>query len=198
MILVEQTTVPSEALPVAQFKDHLHLGTGFSDSTLQDGVLESYLRAAIAAIEARTGKVLIARSFLWTLTAWRDPRRQVLPLGPVTSLIELRVVDATGSATLIEPTTYRLRPDSQTPALVAAAHRLPLVPSDGTVEIVFRAGFAETWSDVPPDLGQAVFLLASHYYENRSLLGGGETMVPFGVSLLIDRYRRVRLFGEAV
>ena len=41
MMLVEQTSVPSAALPVTEFKDHLLLGTGFSGSSLQDPVLES-------------------------------------------------------------------------------------------------------------------------------------------------------------
>ena len=80
MMLVEQTTVPSGALPVADFKDHLRLGTGFADDGVQDNVLESYLRASMAAIEARTGKVLITRTFSWTLTGWRELCRQALPV----------------------------------------------------------------------------------------------------------------------
>ena len=52
MMLIEETTVPVAALPVAQLKDHMRLGSGFSDDGLQDTVLETYLRAAIAAIEA--------------------------------------------------------------------------------------------------------------------------------------------------
>ena len=61
MMLTEMTTVPGAALPVQAFKDHLRLGTGFSDDGMQDGLIEAYLRAAIAAIEGRIGKVLIAR-----------------------------------------------------------------------------------------------------------------------------------------
>ena len=66
MMLVEETTVPVSALPVAQFKDHLRLGSGFSDDGIQDAMLESYLRASMAAIEARPGKILIEREFSWT------------------------------------------------------------------------------------------------------------------------------------
>lgn len=57
MMLVEETTVPLSALPVATFKDHMRMGSGFSDDGVQDGVLEGFLRAAVAAIEARTGKI---------------------------------------------------------------------------------------------------------------------------------------------
>ena len=59
MVLVELTTVPTGALPVTEFATHLHLGTGFADDGSQDAVLEAYLRAAMAAIEARIGKALI-------------------------------------------------------------------------------------------------------------------------------------------
>ena len=65
MMLIEETAVPSEALPVDAFKAHLRLGTGFSEDTLQEPVLESFLRAAMSAIEARTGKILIERDFSW-------------------------------------------------------------------------------------------------------------------------------------
>ena len=56
MMLIEETAVPLAALPLAEFKAHLRLGTGFADDDIQDPVLESFLRAAMAAIEARTGK----------------------------------------------------------------------------------------------------------------------------------------------
>ena len=52
MMLVEETTVPMSALPVAEFKDHLRLGSGFSDDGIQDALLDAHLRAAMAAIEA--------------------------------------------------------------------------------------------------------------------------------------------------
>ena len=37
MILTQITTIPPAHLPVAAFKDHLRLGSGFSDDSLQDG-----------------------------------------------------------------------------------------------------------------------------------------------------------------
>jgi len=57
-MLTEDTIVPTEALPIAAFREHLRMGTGFAEDTLQDGLLERHLRAALAAIEARTGKIL--------------------------------------------------------------------------------------------------------------------------------------------
>ncbi len=196
MMLVEQTTVATESLPVTEFKDHLRLGTGFADDGVQDAVLESYLRASLAAIEARTGKVLLARSFSWTLTSWRDLARQSLPVAPVAAITEVRIIDKDGNETVVSPDVYRLEPDAHRPRIVSVSSQLPVIPPHGQVEVHFDAGYGALWGDLPPDLGQAVFLLAAHYYENRSAMAAGEVAMPFGVSLLIDRYRTVRLFGE--
>ncbi|PRX35392.1 phage conserved hypothetical protein, phiE125 gp8 family [Meinhardsimonia xiamenensis] len=195
MMLVEQTTLPSAALPVTEFKDHLRLGTGFADDGLQDAVLEAHLRAAFAAIEARTGKILIERGFTWRLSGWRDFARQALPVAPVTAITEVRTIDRNGVETVIDPARYRLEPDLQRPRLVSNGLNLPLIPLNGAVEISFTAGYAPDWAGLPADLCQAVLMLAAHYYENRGVAPVGEGM-PFTVSLLIDRYRTVRLFGE--
>lgn len=196
MMLVEQTTVPSGALPVAEFKDHLRLGTGFSDDGVQDSVLESYLRASVAAIEARTGKILITRSFSWTLTGWREMSRQALPVAPVVAINEIKLIDRNGVESVVAPETYRLVQDTQRPRIVSTAMHLPLIPTSGAVEVAFDAGYGVDWAALPADMGQAVFLLAAHYYESRAAVSSGGQQIPFGVSLLIDRYRTVRLFGE--
>ena len=47
----------------------------------------------------------------------------------------------------------------------------------------------------PPDLAQAVLLLAAEYYENRSEAGVSEGGLPFGVVTLIERWRTVRVLG---
>lgn len=194
-MLVEQTTVPGTAMPVAQFKDHLRLGTGFADDGVQDAVLETYLRAAMAAIEARTGKVLITRAYTWTLTAWRDLASQALPVGPVGAITSLTITDRLGADEVINAGRYVLEPDLHRPKLVSTGICLPAIPVAGQVEIGFDAGFGPDWSDIPADLSQAVLMLAAYFYEHRSDVGMGQGDFPFGVTALIQRYRVVRLFG---
>ena len=80
MMLVEQTSTPAAALPVADFRNHLRLGTGFADEGAEDSLLESFLRAAIAAVEAWTGKALLQRDFSLTVAGWRDHAPRVFPL----------------------------------------------------------------------------------------------------------------------
>lgn len=195
MMLVEQTTVPVTALPVAEFKEHLRLGTGFADDGVQDSVLEAYLRAAMAAVEARTGKILIARSFTWSLTAWRDLAAQALPVAPVSAITALTITDRLGADEVVDPGRYVLEPDTHRPRLVATGLCLPSIPVAGGAEIGFDAGFGAAWSDIPADLAQAVFLLAAHYYEHRHDTGAVNGEMPHGVAALIQRYRNVRLFG---
>ena len=61
------------------------------------------------------------------------------------------------------------------------------------MKIVFTAGMAADWGGLPADLGQAVLLLAAHYYEYRDETALGAGCMPFGVTSLIQRYRTVRL-----
>lgn len=193
-MLSEVTAVPQAVLPVAEFKDHLRLGTGFADDGAQDALTESYLRAALAAIEGRVGKALIARDYLLELNEWRWPDTQAFPLAPVSAVVSVTVKDRDGLATVIDPARYRLVRDGHRPKIMASGALLPAIPVGGAVEVVFTAGFGPAWSDVPVDLAQAVFLLAAEYHENRHEAGAGKAM-PFGVMALIERWRTVRVLG---
>jgi len=193
MMLVEDTAVPFEALPVDQFKEHLRLGTGFADDAVQDAVLESFLRAAMAAVEARIGKIILQRSFTWTLTDWRFAESQALPVAPVSVVNSVILKDRFGAETVVNPESYVLAQDSQRPVLNAVGGGLPSVASEGVAEIQFNAGYGPAWSEVPADLGQAVLLLAAHYYQYRAETGLGEGCMPFGVSALLQRYRPLRV-----
>jgi len=194
MMLIEQTTVPGAALPVQGLKDHLRLGTGFTDDGMQDALIETYLRAAMAAIEGRIGKALIARRFLLTLQDWRDQAEQALPVAPVSAVVSVTLVNGAGVPGVVAASRYRLVPDMHRPKLAAAGILLPSVPAEGRIEVVFDAGFGTAWAQVPADLAQAVLLLAAQFYERR-LDGGAVTGLPFAVQALIERWRTVRILG---
>lgn len=195
MMLVEETTIPAAALPVDQFKAHLQLGTGFADDAVQHAVLESFLRAAIAAIEARTGKILIEREFSWSVSQWRDFDGQYLPVAPVNDVTEFVIVSHDDSEMLLDLQDFYLQEDSHRPRLIPVLGQMPTIPDAGSAEIVFSAGFAGAFSDLPPDLAQSVLMLAAHYYENRNAIGMADTAIPFGVLVLIERYKTLRVLG---
>lgn len=194
MILTEETPVPSAALPVDEMKDHLRMGSGFADDGLQDGLIEAYLRAAMAAIEGRIGKMLFQRRFLWVLECWRDAE-QALPVSPVSGITSLTLVDAAGGEVTVPAAAYRLVKDLHRPRLAGKGGTLPTIPSDGLAKVVFDAGFGPAWTDIPVDLRQAVLLLAGEYYEHRHDDGAQAAGLPFGVVTLIERWRTVRILG---
>ncbi|MBT9244901.1 hypothetical protein KM031_02185 [Gemmobacter fulvus] len=195
MMLIELTPVPGAALPVQALKDHLRLGTGFADGAMQDGLVESCLRAAMAAIEGRIGKALISRNFKLVLETWRDAAGQALPVAPVTVVNSVTLLDAQGAGTVLAAARYRLVQDRHRPKLVAVGTLLPAVPVDGQVEVLFEAGFGAAWAAVPADLAQAVFLLAAEFYEHRHEAGAREGGLPMAVQMLIERWRNVRVLG---
>ncbi len=197
MMLIEQTSVPAIALPVDQFKDHLRLGTGFADDAVQDTVLETYLRSAMAAVEARTGKILVSRQYMWSLTAWRSLSSQAFPVAPVSAISSVTVLDRLDVATVVDPATYKLQKDDHRPKILSIDSCLPGISIGGSAEIVFTAGYGPTWGDLPADLGHAAMLLAAHYYENRHINTLQDAGMPFGVTTLIERYRTVRILGGA-
>lgn len=196
MLLTEVTEVPVEALPLQVMKDHLRIGTGFSDDGMQDTLIAAHLRAAIATIESRTGKALLARRFRLRLDGWRDDRGgQALPVAPVSAVVSVALAGADGVAVVLDPGRYRLVQDMARPRLVGLSGSLPTVPDGGWLEIVFDAGFGAVWTNVPADLAQAVLLLAAEHYENRLDAGGTRAALPMAVHALIERWRTVRLLG---
>lgn len=193
-MLTEVTEVASAALPVQALKDHLRLGSGFGTDGLQDGLLEGHLRAALAVIEGRTAKAILARQYKLVLEDWRQADEQPLPMAPVTAVTSVVIFDGDGVSSLLAAARWRLITDMSRPKLVAHGALFPAVPEDGRVEIVFDAGFFGGWGAVPADLAQAVLLLAAEYYENRheaDRVAG----LPHAVLALIERWRTVRVLG---
>ena len=194
MMLVELTTIAPASLPVEAFREHLRLGSGFAADDLQGSLLEQQLRAAIASIEGRTGKILIERDFSWTIFVWRDARRQPLPLAPVSRIGGVFVSDGQGAEQAIPETMWRLEPDFQRPMLLPKASSLPVIPAQGSARVVMTAGFGPGWDTLPADLAQAVLILAAHFYEFRHEAKVEGLSIPYGVTALIERYRTVRTF----
>ncbi|MEM8728402.1 MAG: hypothetical protein AAGF79_00675 [Pseudomonadota bacterium] len=193
MMLIEETTIADAALPVEEFKAHLKVGTGFVDESLQDATLLTFLRAAIAAIEARTGKALVQRDWAWTLYDWTNDQGEAFPLAPVGALTEIRSMDGLGAETVLDPGLVRIEADAHRPCLRPNGAALPQVPVNGALVLRFSAGMAVDWAGLPADLQHAVLRLASHYYDYRDDTSLSDGCMPFGVTSLIQRYRPLRL-----
>lgn len=194
MMLVELDPPVVSVTAIREFGDHLRMGSGFADDGSQDALLEIYLRTAMAAIESRIGKALIARRFSWSLTRWRDLYSQKLPIAPISQIESLTLYDALGMSSAVDTSDYILVSDAQSPELRGTWGRaLPTIRDHGRVEITFNAGYGPFWADIPADLRQAVLLLSAYYYESRIANEKQGGAIPFGVQALLDPYRPVRL-----
>lgn len=193
MLLIEMTPVPDAALPVAAFRDHLRLGSGFADEGAEDALLQALLRAALAAVETRTGKALLSRDFALTLRRWSDPARQVLPVAPVSAVGQVVQVDAIEAETVVSGDAWSLVSHGNSPALEGRPGSLPGIPLDGAVRIEFTAGFGPAWLDIPADIALAVMMLAATYYETRFEARHSTEIMPHGVTALLEPHRAVRV-----
>ncbi len=194
MDLRETSPIPAAALPVAELRDHLRLSSGFSDDTTQDGLLQQYLRAAVACVEGRISRALYQRGYVLRLGRWRDGYAEQLPIAPVVSVESVTLIDRDGGEIVVDPSRYALDADGMRPRLEAAGTALPGIPAHGAAKIAFTAGFGVAWANIPADLRQAVLLLAAQYYEGRE--AGGDEDMGFAVRALLERWRDLRLGGR--
>ena len=193
MILTETSPAAVNPVPLDEFAAHLRLAQGFADDSAEDGLLELYLRNATSVVEARVCKALIRREFKLQVTAWNRDGLLVLPVGPVAAI---------GSLSFIRGAeTIALTADSWSLEIATSRQRvtgpgggaLPAIPDGHLAELVFDAGFGESWNDVPGDLSQAVMLLAAHYFENRTGDAEPGQGIPVAVQALLETQQPVRL-----
>ena len=193
MILTETSPAAVNPVPLDEFAAHLRLAQGFADDSAEDALLELYLRNATTVVEARVGKALIRREFKLQVTAWNRDGILVLPLGPVAAIGSLSFIRGAETIALTAD-AWSLELGSTRQRLTGSGGgALPAIPDGYLAELVFDAGFGESWNDVPGDLSQAVMLLAAHYFENRygdAVPGHG---LPVAVQALLETQQPVRL-----
>lgn len=164
--MIETLTPGPPALPPARLAAHLRLPEGAPELDATDE-LAALLAAAQAAVERRAGLALSPR----TLRVEAEVRDGALTLGvhPVTAVTDVAR-------------------DGET---VTGWHRIGARLSGlprGMVAVTFEAGF----DPLPPDLAQAVLLLAAHWYERREAADAALAPLPLGVASLLAPFREVR------
>lgn len=107
----------------------------------------------------------------------------------------MRVLDASGAATVISASQYLVDVASTPPRLV----RRTALPQPGLeaagIEIDLVAGYGDEPEDVPAPIRQALLLLVAHWYEYRDPIevGSPDASVPAVVSDLLAPFRVARL-----
>jgi uncharacterized phiE125 gp8 family phage protein len=182
----------AEDLPVAAFRTHLRLGTGFAN----EASLDSELAVNIWGRPSRGSRRAPARfccgeSFRLVLRTGGASMRSTCRWRPVASVEAITLRNRRTAPTPIAPNvtdwsaivtarkSWRLRRDA------------PAIPVRRTSEIDFTAGFGISWDAVPDDLAQAVLLLAAQLLRG-SRTGASRPCPPLSEAL-IARWIPVRL-----
>lgn len=168
--------IGEEPLTLVRAKEHLRLDP---DDTSEDGLLNTYIKAARRTAEHYTGLVIrLSRyeqtgdSFIPKLTFAKHPIKEV------ESVVWGDYTYPADSYYYIYGTLYLPRIDNLVPALNAA-------------KVTYIAGY-ET---VPEDIEAAMLLILGHLYANREsvVVAVSATELPMGAKFLLDPYRRLNI-----
>ncbi len=174
---------------------------------LEDSLIQMYLDAAQALVEAEIGRPLVQQT--WRVQFDRFEPFLRLPGGPVSAVNAVSYIDESGTEQTLTPTTDYVADIKSVPARIAPppTGAFPyhaywpwhaVVP--GAVAVEYIVGYAPT-ADTPPDYGvnvpaplkAAILLLAADLYANR------EAGVPSGsienptVNRLLAPYRSMQV-----
>lgn len=190
-----------EPISLVELKNALRL-----DATEDDLLLTSLITAARIYIETSTGTIMINQSWAFFINkSARDQQQRSpvvnLPLSPLQSVDDVLIYqDGTGTA--LPGESYQIDPSSKCPRLIFTSALSLSNNSTGlsnrglnNIEIRMTVGHGAAADDVPEDLRQAVLLLASHWYEQRSPIGPGGSFddVPPAVHSLMANHKQWRL-----
>jgi uncharacterized phiE125 gp8 family phage protein len=155
----------------------------------EDQLITALIAGARSHIEAQTQTALITQDWRIMLDAWPRRGHIIVRPGPLRALNTARVFDCNGASHTID--SQAIAPDfgASTLAFVPWA-----VPAPGRIaagiEIDVTVGFGEVANDVPESLRQAIRMVVAHWYENRGLMGGNQSVsLSAPVAALIAPYR---------
>lgn len=176
----------SEPVSLAEAKLFLRI-----DHTSEDALITTLIGAARGAVEAGCGRALITRRVRESLDIWRRDAvgGAELGLGPVTSVVAVRLIASTGAQSVIDPARYRLEGAGDRPRLIFDAGVPATLRSAGGIEIEYDAGFAANAADVPVALRLATLHIVAALYEART----GASPLPEVARALMRPFAPARL-----
>lgn len=186
MTITIVTPPASEPVSLAEAKLFLRV-----DHAEEDDLITTLIVAAREAVEAGCGRALIKRRVRESLDIWRRDAvgGATLGLGPVSSVVTVRLMADNGSQSVIDPDRYRLEGAGDRPRLVFASGVPAILRSAGGVEIEYDAGYAEAADELPVALRLSLLQIVASLYEARQ----GAAAIPEAARALMRPFAPVRL-----
>ena len=181
-IAVEPTT---HGLTLDEAKAYLKVETTDEDTTIQ-----SLIEAARQHVEDITWRALSHRTLELTLERWE--REILLPIPPLTKVTSITYSDTLGVKQTLSTDKYDVDLNAIPGRIVPSyGNCWPAIrPGIGAITITYECGYSTT----PQALKQAMLLLVSHWFENRSAVEIGHVVAetPMAVDALCGPHRVVR------
>ena len=178
------------AASLSDLKTHLRL-----DDDSEDSYLSTLLLSASDYAAGYLGKSLITTELrrqydMASIGPQLQPVRLgrnviYLPLGPVTAVDSVEVLDRDGEATEIEASDYTLDTESQ-PARIYL-HEYHTGREIAFLRIDYTAGYGASAEDVPQLIQHGILMHAAYLYEHRGDCDAQSAAIKSGA---IDTYRR--------
>lgn len=181
---------PPAAMPVSLPEAKAHLRVDHDD---EDDLIEDAVKAAAAYLDGWSGvlgRAVVAQTWRQDFDGWCNKMR--LPIGPVTSIANIKSRNSAGQISTVDEDDYSLRFDQS--GAYASFNSSFGYPGDlhesAPISIEYVAGPATA----APQVKQMVKLLIGHWYANREAVAEGSfSELPMAVASLIEQYRRVSL-----
>ncbi len=175
---VEIVTPPVELL--IDFNELKQAVRVFQD--LEDGLITTFVRAAIQSFQKTSWQVLQSTSFKGFTTDWDDSFN--INQFPVTSITSVKYYDtANVLQTAVLDTDYFVNLKSD-PALIEIEETPSLFDKPNNIEVEFTAGYA-TLFDIDPDIIVDIYALSGTFYEQRQADSSRQVFkVPYGFEFL--------------
>jgi uncharacterized phiE125 gp8 family phage protein len=179
-----------EPVSLADAKLHMRI-----DSDDDDALIIAAIVAARVHVESTSRRRLITQGWRVYLDRWPRGRTLNIPVAPLQSVDEVRVFDAAGVATVVDPGLYAVDTASVPGRVVLTAGPPAAGAAANGIEIDVTAGYGATSIDVPTPLRQAIMMLVAHWYEHRGAVGHDQAgdVPPLGYDALVAPYRVLSL-----
>ncbi len=167
---------------------------------LDDTLLSCLITAARIVCEARTGLLFLTQAWTLRLDA-RPPSGTIkLPIAPVCTLKEVRMVHEDGRRTRLDAGRFRLESNCNAQRLrFLDAEASAACAGSVTYEVDVVAGLAPRPADLPETLKRAVAGLAAHWHAQKQPIAFGDQTIPVPdeIAAVLDRFSRGRKLQPA-
>ena len=183
-MLKYQITTPPTVEPITLTEAKLNLRV---DCDADDDLITALIVAARQWCEDYENRAYITQTITMALD-WL-PRRIILPKPKLQLVTSVKYIDDAGDQQTLSSDEYDVDIIREPGQIVRSFNgTYPSVRNQvNAVEIIFVAGYGAAASDVPQKTKQAIYLLVTHWYENRIAVSEIDMkVVPLGAKALLN------------